>query len=444
MVWAGLLVIVGASLLRGGKSLLAAEIQLHSMCRADGGLVLLEDVADVLSADADEVKRLGQVDVMAAPPAGERRFVRAREIQDILASRGVNMAAHRFSGASQVTVFGTLQTPKPAAPKPVATPAVSQTPKVTPKQTTDQFRKALVEFLNECAARENADWQIQFNLDADQIALVNAAGKDLIISGGHEPWTGTQKFQLAANIDGETRRSVLRTEITLPATLVVATRALTIGATVREGDVRVENAVPLRGRARAYQSVEEVIGKEVVRNVAENQILDEDSVRRPIYVRRGEIVTVYARAGGIQVRTTARARDDGSHNDLVAIESLNDRKPFAARVIGPQEVEVFAHAVGVTGEEAESRSTAKAAQLAVAPPAPLPTNKPTPQAPLPAEMTASASRVVARDTVARDIKAKAVATPSAQQTKTTGRVMAVVVPPRREEGGDKDSGSGKK
>ena len=56
--------------------------------------------------------------------------------------------------------------------------------------------------------------------------------------------------------------------------------------------------------------------------------LAQDELHAPFLVRRGEVVTVYARAAGIRIRTVARTRDDGGEGELVAVESLTDRRAF--------------------------------------------------------------------------------------------------------------------
>jgi flagella basal body P-ring formation protein FlgA len=71
-------------------------------------------------------------------------------------------------------------------------------------------------------------------------------------------------------------------------------------------------------------------------------------------VQQNDVVTVYARAAGVQVRTQARARDAGSLGDLIAVESISDRKTYFARVSGIQEVEVDAHGTGAESREANS------------------------------------------------------------------------------------------
>ena len=349
--WWAAPIATAALLVAAGAAARAAEIQLRSEIHSDGGLVLLGDVADVRSADSAEQKQLAEIDVVPAPPAGERRHLRARELQDILAARGVNLRQHRLSGAAQVTIIGTLEQAPPRAKLAVAPKPALVLP--NPRRATETVHKALVEYLDERAAR-TADWETKFELGPAQVQAVCSAPQSLVVSGGHEPWTGPQTFVLTITVDGATEQTNLRAQVTLPPTVVVATRSLPRGTLVHADDVRLQPGKASQGEAHVYLSVEDVVNKEVVKTVIEGQVLDDVSVRRPVLVHRGEIVTVYARSDGVQVRTTARSRDDGTHNDLVAVESLAERKPIFARVVGPQEVEVYAHAVPVAADVAGS------------------------------------------------------------------------------------------
>jgi flagella basal body P-ring formation protein FlgA len=67
-----------------------------------------------------------------------------------------------------------------------------------------------------------------------------------------------------------------------------------------------------------------------------------DRVQAPLLVRRGEVITVVSQGGGIRVRTTARARQDGARGQLVRVESLDTREPYDVRVVGLREAAVFA------------------------------------------------------------------------------------------------------
>lgn len=344
----------------------AAEISLHAECRSDGGLILLKDVADVLGGDPGEVQKLGEIDLFPAPPAGDRRRLRAREIQDILASRGVNLREHRFSGASQVTLIGTLEA-RPSRSQPSPKPVQF----LSPRQANDAVRQALLAYLQQQAAGRD-DWDVKFTLTPDQVQALAAAPGTLTVSGGSEPWTGPQQFTLSVTVEGQEHTVPLRVEITLPPTVVVAARTLPRGTLIQAADVRLQPGVAAQGNVRVFLSVEEVVGKEVARGVVEGQILDEQWVRRPLLVHKGEVVTVYARAAGIQIRTTARSRDEGSRGELVTVETLADHKTFFARVTGPQEVDVYAHAAGVAADDPATVSDGVPRRPALAAADPLP------------------------------------------------------------------------
>lgn len=346
--------------------LAAAEINLHAECKSDGGLILLKDVADIFGQDSEAVKKLGEIDLLPAPPAGDRRRLRAREIQDILVSRGVNLREHRFSGASQVQLIGTLETPPPR--KSASQPPVQF---LSPRQASDAVRQALVAYLGQQEGGRD-DWDLKFTLAPEQVQTLAQAPQTLAISGGSEPWTGPQQFTLTVTVEGQEKTVPLRAEVTLPPTVVVATRSLPKGTLLQAADVRLQPGVAAQGSAHVFQSLEEVVGKEVQRGVVEGQILDEQWVRRPILVHKGEIITVYARTNGIQIRTTARARDEGARGDLVTVETLADHKTFFARVTAPQEVDVYAHAAGVAPDGPEATASAGIPRSGLAANDPLP------------------------------------------------------------------------
>jgi flagellar basal body P-ring formation protein FlgA len=61
-----------------------------------------------------------------------------------------------------------------------------------------------------------------------------------------------------------------------------------------------------------------------------------------VLVKRGDSVTVYARGGGIQVKTIARAKENGSLGQPVQLESLETHKTYDAVITGTREAIVLA------------------------------------------------------------------------------------------------------
>jgi flagella basal body P-ring formation protein FlgA len=141
--------------------------------------------------------------------------------------------------------------------------------------------------------------------------------------------------------------------------VVVALHSIGRGAVVRESDVELQSYISRDPVNDAYTTLDDVIGKETMKSIPVGKPLQRDALRELLYVHKGDVVTVFARSSGICVRTTARARDDGSLGDLIAVESMQDRNAFMVRVCGAREAEVFAH-----GVQAETVSGIKSVPLA--------------------------------------------------------------------------------
>jgi flagella basal body P-ring formation protein FlgA len=128
---------------------------------------------------------------------------------------------------------------------------------------------------------------------------------------------------------------------------VATTHSLPRGTVLREGDVEIQHDPAVESGPGLFHTLEEVIGRETTRSIAAGKPVSADDLRSPLIVHRGDVVTVHANTAGIRIRTNARARDDGSQGDLVAVESLLDHSTYYARVSGIREVEVYARATRV-------------------------------------------------------------------------------------------------
>ena len=129
--------------------------------------------------------------------------------------------------------------------------------------------------------------------------------------------------------------------------VVVARRVLKRGDIIRDVDVELQ---PFDPKARRYQFATErraVVGMEVLYTIREGQVIGLNQLRKPLLVKRGEVIRVRARAAGVQVTTTAKATEDGSLGDIVMVQSLENREKYPTYVTGWRQVEVYATGVVV-------------------------------------------------------------------------------------------------
>lgn len=325
----------------------AAEIEMRAECQASG-LVRLGDVAHIHAHGAAEKEQLEAIELFPAPPAGGKNFVRAREVLDLLALRGLKMSQHRLTGASQIEIRNGSKSGGP----------VTSSAMLRAKQ---RVADAIAACLRRTAGADEA-WNVDVELAAEHIRAISASQNDLAAEGGKAPWTGQQMFTIVIAEGDANEEFTVPAKITKVPLVVVATRALVPGDVVQRTDVQLAPGKE-SGDDILFHSFDEVVGLQARRALVEGQPIKQDDVQSPLLVRRGDAVTVFARSAGIEVRTQGRAQEEGSKGDVIVIESLLTRERFMARVSGIHQVEVFAQ----TADAAAATSTVERGPQALKP-----------------------------------------------------------------------------
>ncbi|MEX2137919.1 MAG: flagellar basal body P-ring formation chaperone FlgA [Pirellulales bacterium] len=309
----------------------AAEIRFRTQARTDGNVVRLGDVAEVITVDKREREMLQGVEI--GPGGPSRQTLAAHLVQDRLAAHGVKLVDHQFAGAAVITIL------------PEADPRTGDNQRSLSKSAINlastAVADAIVAHLKKTADPEE-DWTVAVELTAEQARAAIAHGRRVAVIGGGAPWTGPQSFKVTAPKQLGNELFTIEANVSRAPRAVVAVNSIERGETIRAQDVELARIKPGSPQRTAFQSLEEAIGKEATRNIVAGQVLDDQYVRSPLLVNRGDVVDVFARSGGVQVRTRARAKEEGSHGGVIRVELLTDRRLLVARVCGFQEVEVLA------------------------------------------------------------------------------------------------------
>lgn len=354
MVRRAAITMVGASVLVGFgvADTSAAEIRLHGECRPEATVVTLGDVATVHALDQETVDELTSLELFPAPAPGGRRFVGVGQIQDMLFRRGVNLAEHHISGSSQVAVLGATPARKTERRGASSTALVGR--------ANARVAQAVARHLRETVSAAKP-WIVDVTLDEHQVRLTTAGRSSISVRGGMAPWLGLQRLEITVDSGSESSTFQVDADVAMPPGVVIAGRALSRGAVISPADVRLEPVSASDTSSDRFHRIEDVIGLEVATAVGAGRPLTQKAVRKPLLIRRGDVVTIFARAAGISVRVMARARDDGSLDDAVAVESMLDREVYLARVSGLRQAEVFAQPVRTKPAAASPRPAGNSA-----------------------------------------------------------------------------------
>ncbi|MBL0928225.1 MAG: flagellar basal body P-ring formation protein FlgA [Phycisphaerales bacterium] len=138
-------------------------------------------------------------------------------------------------------------------------------------------------------------------------------------------WTGDRlEAARTVRVDAEVRGRVL-----------VAQREIARKSEVEASAVAVEERWYTPTSGRALESVGDAQGLLARTRIAPGSIVRADHLEAPVVVRRGELVTVRALAGGVEVKASARARQPGARGEVIECVVEGGKKTFLARVEGP-------------------------------------------------------------------------------------------------------------
>jgi flagella basal body P-ring formation protein FlgA len=315
-----------------------AEVVLRSQATLSDSIVRLGDVADLSGAGDAEVAELAVVPLLPAPAAGTQLFLDAAKVRDLLVSAGVDVRTLQIRGARTVAINSPAAVD---ARSQLAIPGAT-TVQVTPARrdreaTSQRVAAAIVAYLRTQTGHDL--WNVTVTADNDLVDVDWHFGPQITVTGGQAPWTGRQRFEVAGvGADKSVRAFAAVDRI---ETIAFALRQIHAGDFVRTTDVELR---PYSGNipTQAATSLEAVIGKEALQTIRPGAIVLNNLMRAPRLVRRGERVSVRARAAGVLVHTYATAQQDGSLGDLIQVQALEGKDRFAARVSGLRELEVFA------------------------------------------------------------------------------------------------------
>jgi flagella basal body P-ring formation protein FlgA len=315
----------------------SVRIAIKEKCATSKNILELDDVAD-LSGSESMVAVLQDLPIGLAPALGKQQSWTQDELIHVLGLRGFDTKQVRWAGASACHV--THQTS--VAPEKKAEFTKSFQPPPTTIQAEKNVTSVILLYLQN-KGPVAAGWIVNPTIPSEQIKLLSQRQLIKGITGGTEPWTGTQKFTLLVqNAGGETTVDI-EADIQLPPMIIAACGPLAKGRVIAADDLKL---VRLTSSMKAsveecYEESELIIGKELRRNISSGQPIQRTDTGPVTVIHAKEVVRIQVVSGAIVAEASGRALQSGGQDELIQVEVSDSKKRLASRVIGPGLVEVI-------------------------------------------------------------------------------------------------------
>jgi flagella basal body P-ring formation protein FlgA len=150
--------------------------------------------------------------------------------------------------------------------------------------------------------------------------------------GGIRP--GIQSFLVA--FPGKEQQQIkiwVKASIRIFEEVVVCSQPLLINEAVTLSQIRLERRDVSHVNGRPFLRLNEVVGQQVTRAIAANEILTHKNIARPTLIARGSPVTIVYDSGALHVEAAGVVEESGRAGDFVQVKNSGSGKLLRGKVL---------------------------------------------------------------------------------------------------------------
>lgn len=270
----------------------ADTLTLKEEAYVKGPQIKLGEVADI---DGQNAVRLADIDVTIAPMPGDSRVLNAALVSARLKSAGIDPSLIQFKGANNIKTT-TLHT-----------------------EITGAFlEESLREYIAASMPWQAGNVDVEIQVPADKILVPEGVPEISWESNPQYRYVGPGTFRGKLTVDARPQRTLLcSANITAFSDVVVAARDIGRGKPIGPFDIETRRMPVSNANQGLLLGPNDVIGLLASRTIFPGDPLSTRNTQLPKVVRRNQLTPVELHAGGLMVRSQARALTDGAVGETV-------------------------------------------------------------------------------------------------------------------------------
>lgn len=277
---------------------------------------MLGDIAEIQST-GDKKQALAQLPIASSPAPGKTKDLYVVSVINALRNRK-ETAGVDWQGSPSIRVS-----------------------RLATKVSTSDLEKILGQFLKENSARLPPKAEIRLRiLHAPEELLYPPGNLSWKVAPSKAGILGSTSFSIAFTVDGQPAGNcIVRGRLEALGEVAVAATPIRKGERIQERSIRIEKR-DLTGLDDPYTEKSQIIGREAARTITAGAILDHDNITEPSIIQSGDMVTIIARKGPMQLTTKGLAKQNGHRGEMIRVKNIGSNKIIYCRVDRPGIVSV--------------------------------------------------------------------------------------------------------
>ena len=203
-------------------------------------------------------------------------------------------------------------------------------------QANNDFKTAVEEQVRAAAINLMAEQ----NPDSEIDIFVNPVNPALILEPCNSPldirfpYASSQRLTARVSCSASAAWSIFVTaRVALWKQVVVAAEPISRGMQIRATQLSLGRAETTRKGDQYFTQIGQVVGQRAKRSIGAEQPIEIGDLEPALMVKRGEQITLEANRGGVQIRVSAIALEDGKLDELIRVENQQSKREVMAEVI---------------------------------------------------------------------------------------------------------------
>lgn len=291
--------------------------------RVEGAVITLGQIAEISGEDSGRVRSLEQLKLGNAPLPGGSLVLTKDLLNMRLANTGADLTGIAWKIPDSVLVTASSQ-------------SIS-------RQT----------LIDKAIATTRAQAGLNVG-NGDIIITPNGNVSDLLVPVGNIQLVATMPYGIrynmptsvivTVNVNGQQFTKVpINMDVKQYREVIVSADQINLNGIFSAGNLRYERMDIGKLSAGYFTDINKVVGLASRRALKPGMVINDSMVIKPILIKRGAIVNIVARVGGLEVTAMGQAMQDGSEGQLIRVQNVNSFKFISARVLDGSTVQVLTY-----------------------------------------------------------------------------------------------------